>query len=72
MVIETEHPVAGRVSSIGLPVKFHATPGGGLRAAPLYGQHTREVLAEAGYTSAEIERLIAAGAAIAGPVTGRG
>jgi hypothetical protein len=27
------------------------------------GQHTREVLAEAGYPSDEIERLVAAGAA---------
>ncbi|MDT8343369.1 MAG: CoA transferase, partial [Thermohalobaculum sp.] len=65
MVVATDHPVAGRVEAIGLPVKFSATPGGATRPAPLLGQHTREVLAEAGYAPAEIEALIAAGAAIA-------
>ncbi|HXF52690.1 MAG TPA: CoA transferase [Hyphomicrobiaceae bacterium] len=63
MVVETEHPVAGRVKAIGLPVKFSATPGSNARPAPLYGQHTREVLAEYGYGAEAIERLIALGAA---------
>jgi len=64
MVTETEHPVAGRVKTIGLPVKFSATPGAVARPAPLLGEHTREVLAEAGFDGTEIERLIASGAAI--------
>lgn len=58
-----EHPVAGKVATIGLPTKFSATPGKVLHAAPVFGQHTREVLAEAGYTAAEIDALLAAGAA---------
>jgi crotonobetainyl-CoA:carnitine CoA-transferase CaiB-like acyl-CoA transferase len=65
MVPETDHPVAGPVKTIGLPVKFSATPGGVTRPAPLLGQHTRQVLAEAGYQPDEIERLIGEGAAIA-------
>jgi crotonobetainyl-CoA:carnitine CoA-transferase CaiB-like acyl-CoA transferase len=39
-----------------------------LRAAPLFGQHTREVLEEYGLTTAEIDVLIRSRAAIQGPV----
>jgi crotonobetainyl-CoA:carnitine CoA-transferase CaiB-like acyl-CoA transferase len=70
MVIETEHPVAGRVKAIGSPVKFGAGPHGASRPAPVYGQHTREVLAEHAYTADEIERLISIGA-VATAVKGR-
>src|SRR6202035_5991373 len=44
MIVETMHPTAGKVASIGLPIKFSETPGSVRRAAPLLGQHTREVL----------------------------
>jgi len=60
----TEHPIAGSVKSIGSPVKFHGTPGGVHRAAPMLGQHTREVLQEAGYTDSDIDRLNDAGVII--------
>jgi crotonobetainyl-CoA:carnitine CoA-transferase CaiB-like acyl-CoA transferase len=63
MVPAVEHPVAGRVETIGLPVKFSATPGAVQTAAPLFGQHTREVLREAGFSAAEIDALIAEGVA---------
>jgi len=59
MVPEVEHPVAGKVQTIGLPVKFSKTPGKVAAPAPLFGQHTREILAEIGYSEAEIEQLIA-------------
>ena len=65
MVPEVEHPVAGWVKTIGLPVKLSETPGGVVRAAPLLGEHTREVLAEAGYAGGEIDDLLACGAAVA-------
>jgi crotonobetainyl-CoA:carnitine CoA-transferase CaiB-like acyl-CoA transferase len=61
MVVETEHPTAGRVKAIGLPIKFSATPGGVRRAAPLLGQHTREVLLEHGFSAAEIEEMVQQG-----------
>jgi crotonobetainyl-CoA:carnitine CoA-transferase CaiB-like acyl-CoA transferase len=65
MVVELEHPRAGRTRALGLPVKLSATPGKVARAAPLLGQHTREVLSEYGFTSREIDDLIREGAAVA-------
>jgi crotonobetainyl-CoA:carnitine CoA-transferase CaiB-like acyl-CoA transferase len=65
MVVELEHPKAGRTRAIGLPIKLSATPGKVVRPAPLFGQHTREVLAEFGFGAAEIEELIRSGAAVA-------
>jgi crotonobetainyl-CoA:carnitine CoA-transferase CaiB-like acyl-CoA transferase len=63
MVPEVDHPVAGRVKTIGLPVKFGATPGGVTRPAPLLGQHTAEVLAEAGFEPDHIAEMLRSGAA---------
>lgn len=63
MVIELEHPKAGRTRALGLPIKLSATPGAVKRPAPTYGQHTREVLAEFGFSAGEIETLVASGAA---------
>lgn len=62
MVVEAQHPVAGPVRGIGLPVKFSESPGGAPGPAPVLGQHTREVLAEHGFGAAEIEAMAASGA----------
>jgi crotonobetainyl-CoA:carnitine CoA-transferase CaiB-like acyl-CoA transferase len=62
MIVETVHPTAGRVKAIGLPIKFSDTPGGVRRAAPLFGQHTREVLREHGFSDTEIDQLATLGA----------
>ena len=59
MVLSVEHATAGEVQTLGLPVKFSATPGAVARAAPVYGQHSREILEEAGYQPSEIDQLIA-------------
>jgi crotonobetainyl-CoA:carnitine CoA-transferase CaiB-like acyl-CoA transferase len=58
MVVEVDHPKAGRTKALGHPVKFSQTPGKVTRAAPLLGQHTREVMAELGYTAAEVDRPV--------------
>jgi crotonobetainyl-CoA:carnitine CoA-transferase CaiB-like acyl-CoA transferase len=63
MVVAVDHPVAGKVETIGMPAKFSGTPTEIARPAPLYGQHTREVLSEAGFSKSEIDGLIAEGAA---------
>ena len=64
MVVEMQHPVAGPVSSIGLPVKFSETPGVLDRPAPQLGQHSREVLLEEGYSPQEIDALISGGVVV--------
>lgn len=64
MVVETQHPVAGPVKTIGLPIKFSETPGAITRPAPRLGEHNREVLAEFGYSSETIDGLCASGALI--------
>jgi len=63
MVVTVDHPVAGEVETIGAPVKFHKTTGGVKNAAPLLGQHTVEVLREAGFSSQEVSALLDSGAA---------
>ncbi|MEE2884099.1 MAG: CoA transferase [Chloroflexota bacterium] len=53
MVVEIEHPIAGLIKNIGIPVKLHDTPGSIRRPAPTLGQHTDEILAQFGYTQEE-------------------
>ncbi len=65
MVVEVDHAQVGKVKTLGLPVKFSKTPGEVATGAPIYGQHTREVLAEYGFGEEEIEGFIASGAVIA-------
>ncbi len=62
MIVQTEHPTAGSVKAIGLPIKFSDTPGGVRRSAPLFGQDTREILRDHGFSNAEIEQLAEQGA----------
>ena len=61
MVVETHHPHAGPVKSLGCPIRLSATPAAVTRPAPLLGEHTREVLREYGFGEAEIGALLAAG-----------
>lgn len=64
MIVDVAHPVAGHVKTLGHPIKFGDTPAAITRAAPTLGQHSREVLLEAGYHADEIARMIASGAVI--------
>ncbi|MCZ0814160.1 MAG: CaiB/BaiF CoA transferase family protein [Pseudomonadota bacterium] len=65
MIVSLDHPTAGAVKTLGHPVKFSETPASIDGPAPVLGQHSRDVLDEAGYDSATIEAMIAAGAVIA-------
>jgi crotonobetainyl-CoA:carnitine CoA-transferase CaiB-like acyl-CoA transferase len=60
MVVEIDHPTAGQVKNIGVPVKLSETPGRIRRPAPTLGQHTDEVLSEIGLTAEDIAALRAA------------
>ena len=63
MVITTEHATLGPVETLGFPVKLSETPADVRTAAPLLGQHTREVLLELGYTEVEVTSLLESGSA---------
>jgi crotonobetainyl-CoA:carnitine CoA-transferase CaiB-like acyl-CoA transferase len=65
MVVTVEHPVAGPVETLGFPARFSKTPAAVARPAPRLGEHTREILSEAGFSPAEIADLLATGAAVA-------
>jgi crotonobetainyl-CoA:carnitine CoA-transferase CaiB-like acyl-CoA transferase len=44
MVVEVEHPAAGKIPLTGVPVKLSRTPGGVYSAPPILGEHTEEIL----------------------------
>ena len=58
-----DHPTAGEITLAGFPYRFSDAELTIDRVPPALGEHTREVLAEAGYTTAEIDRMIAEGSA---------
>ena len=62
MVVELDHPAAGRIRNIGIPVKLSETPASVRRPPPTLGQHTAEVLAELGYAADDIAAMRESGA----------
>jgi crotonobetainyl-CoA:carnitine CoA-transferase CaiB-like acyl-CoA transferase len=58
-----EHPTEGTLRLAGFPAKFFDTPAEVRRHAPRLGEHTREVLGEAGLSDAQVDRLVESGAA---------
>ena len=62
MVLEVNHTRIGAMKTLGAPVKFSATPGGVRRGAPIFGEHTAEVLREHGFNRDDVEGMTASGA----------
>lgn len=62
MLVTMPHPMHGTVKLIGLPIKLSETPGTIRRTPPVMGEHTDEILKEAGYSPGDIAGLRAAGA----------
>ena len=58
MKVTLDDPELGQLNHIGVPVKLSATPGSIRHRGPALGQHSREILAEHGYSAAEIDGLI--------------
>lgn len=63
---EFDHPVVGKIRRTAVPSEWSGTPPGDSRAVPVLGQHSEEVLREAGLSQAEIASLMTAGVT-AGP-----
>ena len=61
-VLEIDHPEAGRVRLLKHPVRYGAGEPVVNHLPPGIGEHTEEVLQEAGYSPADIEHLRAIGA----------
>ena len=59
--VPLEHPTLGRVDQIGIPFELAGTPATIRLPPPLLGEHTDEILGEAGYDAPAIDRLRALG-----------
>jgi crotonobetainyl-CoA:carnitine CoA-transferase CaiB-like acyl-CoA transferase len=62
MVMEMDHPVEGTIRQLGFPVKLHGTPQQLRYPPPLLGEHTEEIMREAGCDSSAVTRLREQGA----------
>lgn len=58
MIIEQDHPVLGRVRLPNLPFKFSDCDTSPRSAAPLMGQHNREIAAQLGFSPAEVDAMV--------------
>ncbi len=62
MVVEVPDPMTGALRTVSSPLFFSDAASAPVGAAPLAGQHTVEILREAGYSDSEAARLIESGA----------
>lgn len=63
LFVDYPHPTRGQMRGIGFAAQFDRTPAETWRAAPRVGEHTADILAEAGYGPAEQQALLDQGAA---------
>ena len=57
ILLDYQHPEAGHLRQVRQPAVFSTTPLSAPTPAPQLGQHTHEVLLQAGYSESEIEQL---------------
>lgn len=59
IIVEVNHPILGNIKACNFPLKMSETPGKILSAAPLLGQHQKEIVTGLlGYSSEEFEQLV--------------
>ena len=61
-LVSLDHPTAGKVETLALPVNFRGTPARYGRSPPILGEHSFEVLGEFGFSQTEIDGLTQCGA----------
>ena len=62
MITEVDHPIMGKTKAINFPVTMSESPGRVTSAAPLLGQHQKEIITELlGYTEEDFTKLMKAG-----------
>ncbi|MBM3291109.1 CoA transferase [Candidatus Bathyarchaeota archaeon] len=62
MIVTVDHPILGKINACNFPLKLSETPGKILTAAPLLGQHQREVIQGLlGYNEEEFNNLVQEG-----------
>jgi crotonobetainyl-CoA:carnitine CoA-transferase CaiB-like acyl-CoA transferase len=64
LVVEHDHHAAGKMQLVGPNANFSDTPLEAARPSPALGEHTAEILAEAGYTTEEVAALLESGGAL--------
>jgi formyl-CoA transferase len=65
LVIDYEHPTLGPMKGIAHPIVFNGAPRSVETAPPLHGEHTRQILAAAGYSAEKIEEMAASSVIVA-------
>lgn len=61
LVVRSEHPVLGPLQNIGLPIRFQNQNRSASLPPPLHGEHSAEILLDAGYSADQIDQLRATG-----------
>jgi crotonobetainyl-CoA:carnitine CoA-transferase CaiB-like acyl-CoA transferase len=64
MIVPMQHPLTDGLRLVASPIKLSETPVSYRLAPPLLGQHSQELLLEAGYSAEQIEALMAQGVVV--------